>query len=87
MKTLLILAVSLVATATLAQTATPTDMPAKMLSTNWKEWQLDGITILFLLGVLGRGASALKAGGGIVGMVKGVLFGTNTPATPTEPKP
>ena len=60
-----------------------TDMPTKMLTSNWREWQLDGVTLIFVLGILGRAVKALQSGGGIIGAIKGVLYGVNTPTPPT----
>lgn len=56
-------------------------LPDEMLNTNIKDWQLNGVTLLLAVQVLGRAFSGLSKGGGIVGAVKGVLFGTNTPKT------
>lgn len=54
-------------------------MPPDMLDTNIRNWQLNGVTLLFLIQVLGRVWSGLKNGGGIVGVWKGIVFGENVP--------
>jgi uncharacterized phage infection (PIP) family protein YhgE len=54
-------------------------LPAELLNTNVKDWQLNGVTLLLAISLAGRAYAALKNGGGIVGVVRGMLFGTNTP--------
>ena len=54
-------------------------LPAEMLNTNVKDWQLNGVTILLVIQVLGRAFAGLRSGGGLVGIWRGIVFGTNTP--------
>lgn len=72
----LIAAALLWATPTVAQDAT---LPAELLNTNVKDWQLNGVTLLIALQLAGRAYAALSSGGGLVGIFRGILFGTNTP--------
>lgn len=70
----------------LAQTATADSLalPEPMLNTPIREWQLNGVTLLLIIQVLGRAFAGLKSGGGLVGIYRGIVFGTNTPP-PTPP--
>lgn len=54
-------------------------LPEQLLTTNIKDWQLNGVTLLLLVQVLGRAFAGLKNGGGLVGIYRGIVFGTNTP--------
>lgn len=54
-------------------------LPPDMLDTNVRDWQLNGVTLLLLIQVLGRVWSALRKGGGLVGIWKGIVFGENVP--------
>ena len=58
-------------------------IPDELLNTNVREWQLNGVTILIIVQVLGRAYAGLSKGGGLVGLWKGIVFGTNTPKEPT----
>ncbi len=58
-------------------------MPKELESTNFKDWQLNGVTITFLVMVLGRVFQSLRSGGGLVGLYRGLVYGTNT-ATPKQ---
>ena len=62
---------------TMAQDAAT--LPPELLNTNVKDWQLNGVTVLLAIQLLGRAYSGLSKGGGLVGMFKGIVFGTNTP--------
>jgi len=58
-------------------------IPPELLNKPLKEWQLNGITVLIVIQVLGRAYTALKNGGGLVGIWKTIAFGVTPPATPT----
>lgn len=62
----------------------PVTLPPELLNTNVRDWQLNGVTILLVVQVLGRAFAGATKGGGIVGLVRGVIFGTNTPKTPEK---
>lgn len=88
MKKLLVLIACLVATAVWAQTnPAGNPIPPDLWNTNIKDWQLNGVTLWLIITNIGRAAAALKAGDGIVGIIKGILFGTNTPIPPKEGTP
>jgi hypothetical protein len=65
------------ATSALAQD--PVTLPGELLNTNIKDWQLNGVTALLAIQLLGRAYSGLSKGGGLVGVFRGIVFGTNTP--------
>lgn len=52
----------------------------KLVSVLPAHWQLWGLLILSAVPLLGRAYHALINGGGLVGIWRGVVFGTNTPA-------
>lgn len=54
-------------------------LPEQLLNTNVRDWQLNGLTLLILIQLAGRAYAGLSKGGGLVGVGKGILFGTNTP--------
>ena len=54
-------------------------IPTELLNQPFAEWQLNLLTLFVIVQVLGRGYAALKRGGGLVGIWKGIVFGTNTP--------
>ena len=54
-------------------------VPAEYLSKPLKEWQLDVTTGTIALFVLGRAYKSIRQGGGLVGLVRGLLYGENVP--------
>ena len=57
-------------------------LPDQLLNKPLKEWQLNGVTILLGIQVLGRIYTALASGGGVVGIFKAIAFGSATAAKP-----
>jgi len=74
---LIIAALLMLAFPALAQDAST--LPPELLSTNIKDWQLNGVTLLLAIQLAGRAYAGLSKGGGLVGIFKGIVFGTNTP--------
>jgi hypothetical protein len=60
-------------------------IPAELLTTNVKNIQLNGLTVVMGVMILGRIYKALRNGGGIVGAWRGLLYGTNTPVPSPSP--
>jgi hypothetical protein len=54
-------------------------IPDELLNTPLKNWQLNGVTALIAVQVLGRAFKALKNGGGLRGIFSAIVNGTNTP--------
>ncbi|HEU4340043.1 MAG TPA: hypothetical protein VFU31_00585 [Candidatus Binatia bacterium] len=63
--------------------ALPDDIAKKEI----QDWKWTGTNIVLGIMLLGRLLGGLRNGGGIVGAVKGVLFGTNTPVPPPPAPP
>jgi hypothetical protein len=67
------------------------DIPVEYLSAPVREWQLNLTTLYVVAHLLGNAYSALKHGGGLVGIFRGILFGENVPAAVAKdyekPKP
>lgn len=84
MKRTIVIALLLIGTALIAQDAGTANnvLPDELLNAPVKDWQLNGLTILVLLQVLGRGYKALRSGGGLKGIWSGIVSGTNTPTPP-----
>jgi hypothetical protein len=59
-------------------------IPTELLNTNLKDLQLNVLTLIIITQVLGRAYAGLKNGGGLVGLYRGVVFGTNTPKEKKE---
>lgn len=74
-KTALIVIASGLCFTALAQT----ELPEQLLNAPVKDWQLNGLTLLVVVQLLGRAYSALKSGGGLKGIWNGIVYGTNTP--------
>jgi hypothetical protein len=53
-------------------------IPTELLNTNLKDIQLNVLTVIIITQVLGRAYAGLKNGGGLVGLWRGIVFGTNT---------
>lgn len=51
-----------------------------------REWLTDGATLMMLLMLGGRAWHALQQGGGLVGVWRALVYGTNTPHR-TDDKP
>lgn len=65
-----------------AQEVAPTTagaLPENLLNTPVSQWQLNGLTILVIVQLLGRAYSALRGGGGLKGIWTGIIYGTNVP--------
>ncbi len=52
--------------------------PPGLETTPLNKWQLNLVTLGFIAQVLGRALTALRAGGGLVGMWRSVVFGSTT---------
>jgi len=50
-------------------------------------WQTHAVTLILAAMILGRLAITVRNGGGLVPMIKSVLFGVDHPAPTTAPKP
>lgn len=57
------------------------NIPAELATKPFHDWQLDLVT-LFLIGqILGRAFTAIKAGGGLRGIWRAIMFGSSTAGT------
>ncbi len=54
-------------------------LPPDLMNTPVTKWVITGGALLAILGVIGRIFAAAAAGGGIVGIFRGVVFGQNPP--------
>jgi len=61
-------------------------LPPELLDKKVSDWQLNGVTILLIVQVLGRAFASVSNGGGLVGIFRGIVFGTNTPKQPQPEK-
>jgi len=84
MKKLLSVSILFCAVAALAQTNSVggVTIPSELMGVPLKNWQINGVTLVLIVQVLGRAFSALKNGGGLKGIWNGVVSGTNTPPEP-----
>lgn len=78
MKRIIILLGLLALTAGLAQAQT-SNIPADLAARPFRDWQLDITTGGALLMLLGRAYNGLRTRGGLVGMIRSVLFGESVP--------
>ncbi len=60
----------------------PTEIPPELLSRPLREWQLNITSIAIAAMLLGRAYKAVRAGGGLRGIWRGLLYGENTPTPP-----
>lgn len=58
------------------------DIPVDLLNVPFTDWKLSLSTVLIAVMLLGRGFKALKSGGGLYGVWRGILYGENTPTPP-----
>jgi hypothetical protein len=61
------------------------EIPSEMLETPIRDWQLNVTTLLVAFAFVGRGYKALRSGGGLVGLWRGVMFGENAPDKNNQP--
>lgn len=54
------------------------NIPDGLLNSPVSEWQLNGVTLVLAIMVVGRAYKAIRNGGGLIGLWHGLLFGTNT---------
>jgi hypothetical protein len=54
-------------------------IPPELLNTPVQEWQLNGVTVVLAIMLLGRLYSAIRKGGGLRGLWRGLVFGENVP--------
>ena len=59
-------------------------IPPELLNTRLQDIQLNVLTLIIITQVLGRAYAGLKSGGGLVGLWRGIVFGTNTDKGKTE---
>ena len=58
------------------------DLISQLVGKTPKDWIHDGVAIMALLGLAGRAWHAVRSGGGLVGLWRALLYGTNTPKGP-----
>jgi hypothetical protein len=56
----------------------PDILPPELINTPLREWQLNGVTLMLGIMVLGRVWKGLCAGGGLRGIVNTLLYGSKT---------
>ena len=54
-------------------------IPPELLNSPVQEWQLNGVTLVLAVMLVGRLYSAIRKGGGIKGLWRGLVFGENQP--------
>lgn len=81
-KTMMVTGLAMLVTVATLHAQSTGDIPDDLLNKNLKDWQLNGVTLLLIVTTLGRIYSALKGGGGLIGVWRGIVYGTNTPPPP-----
>ena len=51
-------------------------IPADLATKPINEWQLNAVTIIIVIQVLGRAFASLKSGGGLVGVWRSLIYGS-----------
>jgi hypothetical protein len=54
-------------------------IPPELLNTPVQDWQLNGVTLVLGVMLAGRLYSAIRRGGGLKGLWRGLVFGENIP--------
>lgn len=57
----------------------PSEIPPDYLTEDFRNWQLNLNTLFVVFFLLGRAFKALRNGGGLVGVWRGIIFGENVP--------
>jgi hypothetical protein len=60
-------------------------IPVELLTRPLRDWQLDITTLAILAMGLGRVYKAIRSGGGLRGIWRGLLYGENAPVPPVNP--
>lgn len=63
----------------LAQSVTQDQMQTAMAANDWTKWNIFGLNAVVIVRVLGEIYSALKNGGGLLGIGRAILYGQNLP--------
>ena len=56
-----------------------TKIPSQLLSIPLKDWQANLTTVFVVVMILGRAFKAIKSGGGLRGLYRGLVYGENAP--------
>lgn len=63
----------------LAQSVTQDQMQTAMAADDWTKWNIFGLNAVVIVRVLGEIYSALKNGGGLLGIGRAIIYGQNVP--------
>lgn len=79
MKALTYLLLFLLVSVSLLAQSVSTLPPSDLLSTDIRDWQLNGLTLLVFVKLAGELVSAIRNGGGLRRIILSVWFGENVP--------
>lgn len=63
----------------LAQSVTQDQMTTAIAADDWTKWNIFGLNAVVIVRVIGEIYSALKNGGGLLGIGRAILYGQNLP--------